>query len=528
MATRGNGVGGHPARWAILGVLILSESVVELDATIVNVALPSMARDLGAGTDSLQWIVDAYMLVFGGLLLVAGALGDRLGRRPVLMAGLSVFAVASILAAVSPTAGWLIASRALMGLGAAMILPTTLATLSDVFEGDERIKAFSIWSATAGLSFAVGPTAGGALVKGFGWEAIFLINLPIAAVALVRCGQVVPLLLPARASPPDWVGGALSILGLGMLLFAIIGAPKHGWDSGTTLVRFALAALLLAALIVWERRSAHPMVDLRLFGSSTFSASTVAIALQFLATAGALFVLTQYLQAVLGHSALGAGVRILPVAGSLLVAALASPAVEARIGTKLKVTIGLSFTTASLAVLSTLSPDTPYGVVALGLALAGIGGGLAITPAVTAMLTVISQRQTGSSAALNNAAVMVGSALGVAILGSLVVTRYTHELTAALPNLPADALAQARAGVSTAAQSVGDAVAAGVLPKAREAFVDAAAHTFLVASIIAAVGAAVAAAFLPPRVSAPPEEAAAPVMVAAPDPPLVDAERGSR
>lgn len=500
-------------------MLILSESVVELDTTIVNVALPDMARDLNAGTDSLQWVVDSYLLVFGGLLLVAGALGDRIGRRPILLGGLWLFAAASLMAAVAPTADWLVVGRALMGLGAAMILPTTLAILRDVFEGEERLKAFSIWSATAGLSFAIGPTVGGALVKSFGWPAIFLINLPIVALAVVTCLRVVPRLRPATAPPPDLIGGMLSVVSLGVLLYAIIDAPREGWGAASTLVGFAIALALGACLIAWERRYAHPLVDLRLFRSATFSGSTIAIALQFLATAGSLFVLTQYLQAVLGHSALGAGVRLLPVAGCLLVAALASPAVDQRIGTKFTVTIGLGFTTASLAVLSGLSADSGYGLVALGLVLAGFGGGLAITPAVTAMLTVISHRQVGSSAALNNTAVMVGSALGVAILGALLSTGYSDELARALPNLSADAVEQAEAGIVTAVQGGQESLTAGIPAKARAAFIESAADTFLIASLIAGIGALVAALLLPHRVStdyATPsaEDAVAPASVA--------------
>lgn len=506
MSTLGQSIAKYPNRWAILGVLILSESVVELDATIVNVALPEMALKLNASTSSLQWIVDIYMLLFGGLLLVAGALGDRIGRRPVLLAGLGLFGGASVLSSAAPTVGWLIAGRAGMGLGAAMILPTTLAILSDVFEGEERVKAFSLWSATAGLSFAVGPTVGGALVEGFGWPAIFVINVPITIMAILACLRIVPNMRPEFATPPDVVGGLLSVASLGTLLYAIIRAPHFGWGASRTLVAFAIAAVLGTILLVWERQRRYPMVDLKLFRSPSFSASTVAIALQFFATAGALFVLTQYLQGVLGHSPLGAGVRLAPVALALMAGALSAPTIDKKIGTKLTVTIGLALTCAGLGIAAGLTPDTGYGRVALALMLSGLGGGIAITPAVTAMLTVISRQQTGSSAALNNTAVMVGSALGVAVLGSLLATGYSNELATAFPSLPPEVLQQAEDSVITAVQGAQGALGASIAVKAQEAFISAAADTFLVGSIICGVGALVALLFMPKRVIADPEQ----------------------
>jgi len=498
MSSSVGAIARHPQRWAILGVLILSESVVELDATIVNVALPEMATKLHAGTASLQWIVDIYLLIFGGLLLVAGALGDRWGRRLVLLLGLGAFGGASVLASVAPTIGWLIAARAAMGLGAAMILPTTLAILSDVFVGEERVKAFSLWSATAGLSFAIGPTVGGALVEGFGWSAIFLVNVPLVIAAALSCLRVVPPLRPLEATPPDLGGGVLSVAALGALLYAIIRAPHFGWGSSRTLGLFALATLLGLTLILWERRHRHPMIDLRLFRSATFSASTVAIALQFLATAGALFVFTLYLQGVMGHSPLGAGLRLAPVAVALMASALFAPMIERRIGTRLTVALGLSCTTAGLGFAAGLGPDTGYELVAVALMLAGLGGGFAITPAVTAMLSVINTQRAGSSAALSNTAILVGSALGVAILGSLLATGYSEELAKTLRTAPPALVRQAESGI-VGAGGPGKATAM-VASGAREAFVSAAADTFLIAALISAAGILVALLLMPSRV----------------------------
>ena len=497
-------------------MLIVSEFVVELDTTIVNVALPDIGRTLGAGTDALQWVVDGYTLVFGGLLLVAGAAADRLGRRRVLLAGLALFAGASLVASLAPTTGWLIGARAGMGLGAAMILPTTLSILIDVFSTAERERAFSVWSATAGLSFALGPTVGGALVKSFEWSSVFLINLPIVAIATAGCIVLVPRARPENPPAPDVIGGALSVSTLGILLYAIIEAPKHGWGSPATIAGFAAAAVLLACFLAWQYRAPNPMIDLHLLRSRTFSGATASIALTFLAIAGALFVLTQYLQLVLGYSALAAGVRLLPVAGCVLVAAPLSIAVEQRIGTSATVSLGLAMTAGGLATMTGMTTSSGYGRVALGLVLAGGGMGLALTPATTAMLATISQGRAGSSAALNNTAVIVGSALGVAILGSVLASRYAREMGSVLHGLPAHAALGAKASVAAAAEAARQSpspVLLHLLAQAREAFVVAARHTFLVASLIAAAGAAIAAVMLPRRRSEPTVAAPRPAAV---------------
>lgn len=486
-------------------MLIVGEFVVELDTTIVNVALPDMAQRLSASTSTLQWVIDSYTLMFGALLLVGGALGDRLGRRFIFLCGLALFAVGSILASTASQAGLLIAARGIMGLAAALILPTTLSILAHLFDAGERERAFSIWVAAAGLAFALGPTVGGALVQGFGWQAIFTINIPIIVIAVVGALAYIPRMHDSQSVAPDMLGGALSVAGLGMLLYAIIEAPKHGWGASATLIRFCISLISLALLIFWESRTDHPMLDLRILRSRVFSAAGISIGLTFLAISGSLFILTQYLQDVQGHSPLSAGLRLIPVAVAVGVSSPLSILVERRIGTKLTVAIGLLITACGLAIMTRMTRDQGYTLVFGGLVLAGTGMGLAMTPATNAILGAVSQVATGASTAIYNTTIVTGTALGVAILGSLLATSYVNHLTPQLGRFPPAIASSAQASVGVAVATAGTISEPGrqeLITAAREAFTTAAAHTFLVASLIAAGGAIVAAAFLPrnPRV----------------------------
>lgn len=488
-------------------MLILSEFVVELDSTIVNIALPDIAANLHATASTLQWVVDAYILTLVGLLLLSGALGDRWGYRRVLFAGLGLFGAAAAVASVATSTDVLIGARALMGVGGALILPTTLASITHVFPPDERARALSIWAATAGLSFVLGPVLGGALVDASGWPAVFLVNLPIVGLAFVG----VALLVPrgggsGRRSPPDLVGAALSTGGLGFLVFAIVEAPKHGWTAAGTIAELAVAVLFLAAFLIWEARTSSPMLDLGLFRSVRFSASAAAAVLTFVAVGGMLFVLTQVLQDVQGHSALGAGLRLLPVAGVLILVSPASVVLAARFGTKVPVGIGLAIMTGGFVLLTSVEVGTDYKNIAIALAVAGAGYGLAFTPIIDTMTAESSLSRVGATFGLSNAVIMVGLALGVAVIGSIVSTRYGHAL-GSLAQLP-------REDAHTVRESIGQAVALGkslpepssttLLASARDAFANAAAVGFAVSAGIAAAGAVVAAAFLPSRQEAAP------------------------
>jgi MFS family permease len=333
----------HERRWAILGVLCLSLFLVVVDNTITNVALPTLSRQLGASTSQLQWIVDAYSLVFAGLLLAGGSLGDRFGRKGALQVGLVAFAACSALAAVSGTANQLIAARALMGIGASLVFPATLAILTNVFTDPvERAKAIGIWAAVSGLAVALGPVTGGWLLEHFWWGSVFLVNLPVVALALVLGQRLLPTSKDPAAGRFDPIGLATSIVAVVALVYTVIEAPQHGWTSAPTIAGFALAAAVLAAFVGWERRRSDPMLDVRIFANPRFTAASLTVAIAFFALFGFIFIITQYFQVVRGYSTLSAGVHTLPFAVGAGVAAPIAAQLALRIGTKLVVAAGLA------------------------------------------------------------------------------------------------------------------------------------------------------------------------------------------
>jgi DHA2 family multidrug resistance protein-like MFS transporter len=305
----------HRRRWWILGVLSVSVFLVVVDNTIVNVALPTLNRELGASVSELQWIVDAYSLVFAGLLLAAGGLGDRLGRRGAMQVGLVIFGVTSALGAFATTSGQLILARGAMGIGAALVFPATLAILTNVFtEPSERAKAIGAWSAVSGLAVAFGPVTGGFLLEHFWWGSVFLVNVPIVVVALVGGALLVPTSRDPESHRFDVPGTVLSIGAVGLLVLTVIEGPRWGWGSTTTLLGFAGAAVLLVAFVAWELRSAHPLLEVRVFRIPRFSAAAGAISIAFFSLFGFIFLVTQYFQFVKGYSTLSAGVHTLPFA----------------------------------------------------------------------------------------------------------------------------------------------------------------------------------------------------------------------
>ncbi|MCU1346065.1 MAG: transporter, partial [Acidimicrobiia bacterium] len=353
--------GAATNRWVTLGVLCLSLMVIVVDNTIVNVALPTLVRELGTSTSQLQWVVDAYTLVFAGLLLTAGSLGDRFGRRGALTAGLLIFGAGSLAASMSNSVNTLVLWRAVMGSGAALIMPATLSILTNVFtDAKERAVAIGVWSGISGLAVALGPVAGGYLLEHFSWGSIFFVNVPIVVTALVAGQLWVPTSRDPHAGRLDLAGAALSIAGLGTLVWTVIEAPHAGWLSGRTLAGGAAAALLLAAFMVRELRTAEPMLDLRFFRNARFSAATGAIMLVSFALFGFIFMITQYFQVVMGWSALSAGVRTLPFAGAVMVTAPIAPKVVERLGSKYVVAAGLFSFAVGLTVASSSGLHTGY------------------------------------------------------------------------------------------------------------------------------------------------------------------------
>ncbi len=494
--------GTYERRWWTLAVLCVSLLVISLDNTILNVALPTLVRDLGATSSELQWIVDSYVLVFAGLLLTAGALGDRYGRRLALFAGFAVFGLGSLLAAWAGSAGHLIATRALMGVGGAFIMPATLSILVNVFPREERAKAIAIWAATAGLGVPLGPVIGGWLLEHYWWGSVFLINVPIIAAAVIGGVLFVPESKDPEVSRLDPVGALLSIGGLAALLFAIIEAPSAGWLAGQTLGWGVVAVVLLGAFAVWELRREQPMLDLRLFQNPRFSAASIAVTLVFFAMFGTLFFLTQYLQFVLGYSTLETGVRVTPVVLGIMSGVGIGTRLAAKIGTKIVVAAGLAIVSLGLLNLSTVSDTSGYQTVLISLLIIGFGMGSAMSPATDSIMGAVPEENAGVGSAVNDTTRQVGGALGVAILGSLLATSYSNSIEPVTGALPPDAAHAASDSVGVAlgvAARIGGPEGQALAAAARSAFVDAMGTTALVASGFAVAGALVALIFLPAR-----------------------------
>ena len=412
-------------RWLTLGALMICVLTLGLDGTILNVALPTLATEIGAGTSGLQWIVDAYILVFAGLLLPMGALGDRLGRKRVLMSGLAFFLGASVVAAYVTGPGPLIAARALMGLGSAIMTPMAMATLPVIFAPEQRARAISVMAAAMGLGVPLGPIVGGWLLDHFWWGSIFLVNVPVAVIGLVAAALFIPESRDPRSRPVDLLGGLLSTAGLVSAVYGVIEAPRRGWSDSHVVVALAVGVALLVAFGIWERRCPYPMIDLGLFKRPRFLWGTVAATVGTFGLFGLLFTMPQYFQAVQGADAFATGLRLLPLMGGLVLGAGGADRIVARIGTRIPVTAGLVVIAASLAVGATTTMGTSYGFAAGWLAAVGFGVGLALAPAMDAVLGELPSDQTGSGTALTMTLRQVGGALGIALLGSVLASAFT-------------------------------------------------------------------------------------------------------
>ena len=496
-------------------MLCLSLLVVVIDNTILNTALPTLARVLHAGTSSLQWITDAYTLCFAALLIPAGALGDRYGRRLSLLGGLAVFALGSTAAAFASSTGMLTGARVVMGLGAAFVMPATLSILNAVFPPKERPQAIAAWSAVTGIGIVIGPTLGGLLLTHFWWGSVFLINIPLVALALAG----VILTVPETAEPG---GHRLDIFGtvlIGGALFAIIDAiieaPGRGWTGTATLAGLAAGLAALGTFTWWELRIAHPLVDLRIFASRAFSTAAASVTVIFFALFGSLFVLTQYLQLVHGYSPLSAGLRALPFALAVGAMSPLSPILASRFGTRLIIPAGMALMGLGLLDLSTAGVHTAYPPLALAVAIMGAGMGLVMAPASTTIMTTVPARQAGAGSAINDTIREVGGALGIAIVGSLAAAVYRSQLTHVLtarhaPGLIVHVATSSVAAADAAGQQAGGAPGSELVAAAHSAFVNAMAMGVRVAAGVALVS-AVAAIFALPRRREPQATQVAPV-----------------
>jgi EmrB/QacA subfamily drug resistance transporter len=493
-------------RSLILPALLLAAFAINLDTTIVNVALPTLVRQLHASNSQLQWIVDAYNLVFASLLLAAGSLSDRFGRKGMLLAGLGVFGVASAIGGLTTSADQLIAARCFMGLGAAMVFPATLSLISNIFtERAARARAIGLWGATAGMAIALGPIVGGWLLEGFDWTSIFFAMTPVAAAGAALVAWCVPTSRDASAPALDTRGFALSTAAMGVLIYTIIEAPDHGWGSTRTLVGFGLAVALLAGFIAWERCARAPMLDVALFRNPRFTAASASVTVAFFSLFGFIFLMTQYFQFLKGYSALSAGVHLLPVATSVGVASVIGTKLAVRFGTKLIVTSGLVMVAGFYAWVTTVSATTAYATIAAQMILYGVGMGLTSSPATEAIMGAVPKEKAGVGSAVNDATRLLGGTLGVAVIGSVYASLYASKLTATLPGRLPHALAQAAHSSVGAAFGVAQHLAAAGASSAAAAVQNAATGAYLhgfsagciVAGGVAAAGAVMAAFLLP-------------------------------
>jgi EmrB/QacA subfamily drug resistance transporter len=477
-------------RWYTLGVLCLSLLVIVIDGTIVNVALPTFARDLHAGTTGLQWIVDAYTLTYAALLLLAGALADRYGRHHALSGGLVTFAAGSLAAAFTQTTTELIAARVLMGIGAALIMPATLSLLSTVFTDPvERTKAIGLWSAVSGVGVAIGPVAGGWLLSHFSWDSIFLVNLPIVAIALVAGHWLIPASRAPQHGRLDVSGALLSVAAFTALTYAIIEAPTNGWLSGATLGLFAAAAALLVAFAVREARAANPVLPLRIFRNPKFTGPAVTLTVLFFALTGTVFLTTQIYQFLLGYSPLAAGVRALPSAGALAVFSPLGAALAKRAGVRLPVVLGLALVAGGLVFFSTATAASGYGHYVIALVATSAGIGLAMSAATSVSMSQLPREMAGVGSAVNDTTRNMGSVLGVAVFGSIAASVFASRMASVTANHAVTSVG----AVAELARHAGGSYGASLLHTAASAFV-AGADRAVIAGVIAALAGAVIAA----------------------------------
>ncbi|MFF4832288.1 MFS transporter [Streptomyces sp. NPDC001315] len=434
---------GHPQRWLILGVICLAQLTVLLDNTVLNVAIPSLTRELGAATSDIQWMINAYSLVQSGLLLTAGSAADRYGRKKLLVAGLALFGAGSLVAGLADSTGQLIAARAGMGVGGALLLTTTLAVVMQIFAPEEHAKAIGIWAAVNALGFAIGPLIGGFMLNHFWWGAIFLINLPVAALGLAAVVALVPESKNPRGDRPDLLGALLSTIGMATLVFAIISGPVHGWTSARVLAGAAVAVVVLALFAYWESRIPYPMLDLHFFRDRRFTGAVAGAVLITFGMGGALFLLTQHLQFVLGYGPLEAGLRTAPLALSVVVLNFSGLSAKwtVKLGTPVSIALGMVLMSGGLVSIATLAEHGYTGTL-LGLLLIGAGCAVANPAMAHAIMSAIPPDKAGVGAGINGTLAEFGNGLGVAVLGAVLNARFAALIPVAASSLPA-ALASA-------------------------------------------------------------------------------------
>lgn len=495
----------YDKRWWTLGVLCLSLLIVFVGNSSLNVAIPTLSRELHASSSQLQWVVAAYSLVFAGLLFTAGAIGDRFGRKGALQAGLVGFLAAAVLATFATSMGQLIAARALMGGCAAFIMPSTLSILVNVFPAEERAKAIAVWAGVTGAAGAIGPVASGWLLGHFWYGSVFLINVPIVLVALVLGVFLVPRSKDPEEAPIDMVGAGLSIVGLGALVYALIQAPDVGWLSGETVGSFLLAAAAIVAFVAWERRRDEPMLDMAYFRNRAFSTATAGMVLVFLSMYGVMFLVSQYFQLVLGYTPLSSAIRFLPMAPIMIIVSPLTPRLVARFGANRTVAAGMSLVAIGFLLFSRLDVGTSYPYVLLCVFALVSGISLTMSPMTAAIMSAVPARRAGSGSAMNDASREVGAALGVAVLGSVAASRYATHVATYVADLPAGLRSEAESslvGALEAAARLPHQAAGRLVYGAQEAFVSGIHAASLTGAVLAFLAALVVLRYLPRQMAA--------------------------
>jgi EmrB/QacA subfamily drug resistance transporter len=487
-------------RWWILGVLCLSLLIVFVGNSSLNVAIPTLSRELGASESELQWVIASYSLVFAGLLFTTGALGDRFGRKGALQLGLLVFLTACIGATFADATWQLIAARGLMGVGAALIMPSTLSILVNVFPPDERTKAIAIWAAITGAAGAIGPVASGLLLNHFWYGSVFLVNVPIVTVALVAGFFLVPKSRDPEQGQLDPLGAVLSIVGIVALVYGLIEAPERGWLSAPTLTAFGISVIVLTIFVIWELRCREPMLDIRYFRDPAFSTGTGGMVLIFMSMYGVMFLMTQYLQLILGYSALGTALRLLPMAPTMLIIAPLTPRLSARFGANRTVAAGMCCVGTGLLLFRMLDTSTPFPFILLCLALTTSGFALSMSPMTAAIMSSVPARRAGAGSAMNDASRELGAALGVAVMGSLAASQYSgavNSLTRALPAGLRETASASIAGALRVASQIAGPAGRALQIGAEQAFINGIHVAVTTGAVLAFTAAVIVARFLP-------------------------------
>jgi len=495
---------GRAGRWWALAALVVSGLVIGLDSTILITALPTLSSKLGASTSDLQWISAAYTLTLGGLLLPAGVLGDRYGRRRLLLVGLAIFGVSSLVASQATTAAALIMMRALMGVGAAFIVPLSLSILPSMFTPEERPRAVSLTAAGAFLGLPLGPLVAGWLLSNYAWGSVFLINAPIIVIALIGVWFLVPEGKDPQPRRFDWVGGVMAVVGVTALVYGVIEQPIHGWTDARVLGGIIGGALVLAAFVVWDLRHPSPFVDLGNFRNRGFTWATMAFVVTGFGLFGVLFILSPYIQIVMGNDAQATGIRLLPIIGGVIAGAVIGNVLTARLGARIGIPAGLAVTAAGLVGFSRIGADSGYGPVAAALAVIGFGIGLALPTSLDVILGTLPPTQTGAGSALTRALQQIAATFGVAILGSILNNVYQAQLgshVAALPSQAREVALSSIAGAHAVAAHLPPPARGVVVRAANEAYTHGMAEVMLISAALVLAIAIAVAVFLPARVS---------------------------